>query len=303
LALNATIEAARAGEQGRGFAVVADEVRTLAKRSHEATLEIRNLIENLQSAATEVNAVMGKSAQTFQSTVSYTSKVGDAIEKINENVIAINELNTRIAASMVEQSAVTQSVNETVKSLAQGVQSTTSHIDHLAGSGHDLHTLLSEIKFLYIRFKDQSLQKFRQTMASDQEVLFKWDDSLDVNIEQINRQHLKLIDIINELYVEYKHDLGTNSISSILEGLAEYTHYHFNFEKELMHKYDYPDRENHLRYHDNFASDIVETKKMIDAGEAIDSDELLNYVCKWLMNHIKAEDVKLGKYLNTQNVY
>ena len=50
LALNAAVEATRAGENGRGFAVVAGEIKSLAQESKKSTVQIRQILADIQRA-------------------------------------------------------------------------------------------------------------------------------------------------------------------------------------------------------------------------------------------------------------
>ena len=99
LALNATIEAARAGEAGKGFAVVANEVKELAKQTAQATEDISQRIEAIQTGSEGAVAGIGK--------------VSRIIDKVNE-------ISNTIASSVEEQTVTTTEISRNITEVARG---------------------------------------------------------------------------------------------------------------------------------------------------------------------------------------
>lgn len=122
LALNAAIEAARAGEQGRGFAVVADEVRSLASRTQESTVEIRQTIDSLRGRTKDVVETMQGSINASEESVALAKQASTAITHISESLTSILDLNQLIATAAKEQSDVATDISSRVNLLSESAQ-------------------------------------------------------------------------------------------------------------------------------------------------------------------------------------
>jgi len=131
LALNAAIEAARAGEAGRGFAVVADEVRNLAQRTQTATVEIQDMISQLQSSANFAVELMEKSVVEVAEGVELVTNAGTELDGIVSQVHQINDMNFQIATAAGQQSSVAEEMNQNLTNVRELVEASVTVVTEL----------------------------------------------------------------------------------------------------------------------------------------------------------------------------
>ncbi|MCP3891614.1 MAG: HAMP domain-containing protein [Desulfobulbaceae bacterium] len=160
LALNATIEAARAGEAGKGFAVVANEIKELAKQTAEATVDIKNQIDEMQGTTNStiediqtISGVINEINDVISTIATAVEEQSAATSEISENVAqaasGIGEVNENVAQSSI----AIQDVNRDINQISEGSAEINNSSQNVNESANDLSKLAEQLNTLVGRFK------------------------------------------------------------------------------------------------------------------------------------------------------
>jgi hemerythrin len=130
----------------------------------------------------------------------------------------------------------------------------------------------------------------------------KWTDAYSVSVKPMDDQHKRLFDLINEYYEGIAQNKNKEAMAKILQGMLDYTKYHFSDEEKLMLSNKYPGYEEQKKQHDQFIATVEDYKQRIASGKLLLSVEVTNFLKDWLVKHIQGKDKQYGPYLNAKGV-
>lgn len=125
----------------------------------------------------------------------------------------------------------------------------------------------------------------------------EWNKNFDLGVRQVDKQHRKLIELINNVHDAFATNKDSASIQSLLASLTEYTHKHFAEEERLMQSAGYTDFKRHQILHQKIREQLQKYTEAFKTKHHAIGPELLTFLQTWLAAHVQGVDQKIAPFL------
>ncbi len=122
--------------------------------------------------------------------------------------------------------------------------------------------------------------------------MIKWNDKYSVGISFIDEEHKKIIGILNKAIFAKEHNDNPEEIKEVLKEMTNHVLTHFKTEERYMIKFNYTEYIYHKIEHLDFEKKTISYYESVADGDYQITKEILEYLGKWLVNHIHITDRK-----------
>lgn len=117
-----------------------------------------------------------------------------------------------------------------------------------------------------------------------------WNDSYSVKIASIDEQQRLLFAYINKFYDQLGRLPNDELTRELVDNLNHYARVHFEYQEELMRRFDYAGLPQHHVEHQMFVSYLADVNERLKRHESLPLFEVPSYVEAWLVSHVKGSD-------------
>ncbi|MBX3381426.1 MAG: methyl-accepting chemotaxis protein [Phycisphaeraceae bacterium] len=153
LSINAAIEAEKAGEYGSGFLVIAREIRRLADQTASATLDIEQMVRQMQGAVSagvmEMDRFSDQVRRGVRDVVSAGSQMTEIIDRVNKSTDSFKQVNE----SMQAQSEGAQQISDAMGSLVGNANQTVQSAREFGRAAADLQSAIGLLRDAVSKFR------------------------------------------------------------------------------------------------------------------------------------------------------
>lgn len=129
-----------------------------------------------------------------------------------------------------------------------------------------------------------------------------WSKNLSVGIDVIDKQHMRILDYINDLHDAINSSRNRQEhrqrIMDVVNDTIDYTESHFAFEESMLEEVNHPFLKAHKKVHELFVRKVRSYRARLELNEDI-AVELRETLSRWLLNHIRSEDADYCRWVRT----
>ena len=146
LSINAAIEAEKAGEQGLGFLVLAREIRRLADQTAVATLDIEQMVKQMQSAVSAGVMEIDRFAEEVKVGVLGVGRINGQFSQIISQVRTLSDRFDVVNDGMRSQHTGTRQIGEAMGHLIDGARQTSTSLREFNAATESLRDAVGTLK-------------------------------------------------------------------------------------------------------------------------------------------------------------